>query len=108
MSRMRAILTAPARAMVGQVIEVRALAQHPMETGYRQGPDREPLPRDLIRSVVARFDGELVFAAELHAAIAANPYLSFDLRLPRSGVLSVTWTGDRGLSHTESQRIDAI
>ena len=108
MSSVRAILTAPARARVGEVVQISALVQHPMETGYRQGPDKEPLPRDLIRRVHARFDGELVFAAELHAAIAANPYLSFDMRLPRSGVLSVVWTGDRGLSHTESQRIDAV
>ena len=103
----RAILTAPASARVGEVVEIRALIQHAMETGYRLGAEGEKLPRDLLRRVECRFDGELVFAAELHAAISANPYLSFFLRLPRSGTLTVSWQGDRGFAHSESARIAA-
>ena len=107
MATLRAILTAPASARVGDVVEVRALAQHPMETGYRRSAEGELLPRDLLRRVECRFDGELVFAAELHAAISANPYLAFHLKLPRSGTLTVSWSGDRGLVHSESVRITA-
>lgn len=103
----RAILTVPTSVRTGEVVEVRALVQHPMETGHRSGADGQRLPRDLVRRVECRFDGELVLAAELHAAIAANPYLAFALRVPRSGKLSVTWQGDRGFAHTESARIDA-
>jgi sulfur-oxidizing protein SoxZ len=105
MTAMRAILTVPASAREGEVIEVRALAQHPMETGYRRSAEGQLLPRDLVRRVEARFDGEPVFAAELHAAIAANPYLAFHLRVPRSGTLTVTWQGDGGVAHSESARI---
>lgn len=105
MTALRAILTVPASARAGEVIEVRALAQHPMETGYRLGSEGQPLPRDLVRRVEARFEGELVFAADLHAAIAANPYLAFHLRVPRSGTLSVSWQGDGGVAHSESARI---
>jgi sulfur-oxidizing protein SoxZ len=104
---LRALLTVPASVKRGEVIEVRALAQHPMETGYRRGSDGMLLPRDLIRRVEARFDGERVFDAELHAAIAANPYLAFWLRVPASGVLTVDWQGDRGVAHRESRRIEA-
>lgn len=107
MTTLRAILHAPASARVGEVLELRALAQHPMETGYRHGSEGELLPRDLLRRVECRFEGELVFAAELHAAIAANPYLAFHLKLPRSGTLTVRWTGDRGVAHSESVRITA-
>jgi sulfur-oxidizing protein SoxZ len=105
MSSLRAILTVPASARVGEVIEVRALAQHPMETGYRRSSEGQLLPRDLLRRVEAHFDGELVFAADLHAAIAANPYLAFHLRVPRSGTLRVTWQGDGGVAHSESASI---
>ena len=101
----RAILTAPASARAGEVVEVRALIQHAMETGYRLGADGEKLQRDLVRRVECRFDGELVFAADLHAAISANPYLAFFMRVPRSGTLTVAWQGDRGLTHSESARI---
>ena len=107
MAALRVILTAPASARVGEVVEIRTLAQHPMETGYRRSSEGELLPRDLLRRVECRFDGELVFAADLYAAISANPYLAFQLKLPRSGTLSVSWAGDRGLAHSESVRISA-
>lgn len=106
MATLRAILTVPASARVGEVIEIRALAQHPMETGYRRSAEGQLLPRDLVRRVEARFEGDLVFAAELHAAIAANPYLAFHLRVPRSGTLTVSWQGDGGVAHSESARIN--
>jgi sulfur-oxidizing protein SoxZ len=102
---LRVILTAPASARVGEVVEIRTLAQHPMETGYRRSAEGELLPRDLLRRVECRFDGELVFAADLHAAISANPYLAFQLKLPRSGTLSVSWSGDHGLARSESVHI---
>lgn len=104
---LRVLLNVPTRVRAGEVAEVRALAQHPMETGYRRGSDGELLPRDLIRQVTARFDGEAVFEAQLHAAVSANPYLVFWLKVPRSGVLTVEWRGDRGVAHLESARIEA-
>ena len=48
----RAILTVPVGARVGEVLEIRALLQHPMETGYRLGSDGQALARDLVRRVV--------------------------------------------------------
>jgi sulfur-oxidizing protein SoxZ len=107
MATLRAILTAPASARAGEVVEVRALAQHAMETGYRRSAEGELMARDLVRRVECRYDGELVFAADLHAAVSANPYLAFHLRLPRTGTLTVSWTGDRGVAHSESVRITA-
>lgn len=105
---LRVLVSVPTRVRAGEVVEVRALAQHPMETGYRRGSDGELLPRDLIRQMSARFDGEDVFSAQLHAAVAANPYLVFWLKVPRSGVLSIEWRGDRGLAYRESVRIEAV
>ena len=103
----RALLHAPAGAPRGTVIELRATVAHSMETGYRRSSEGEMLTRDLVRRVEARFEGELFFSADLHAAIAANPYLAFSLRLPGTGVLSVRWSGDRGLAHEERVRIVA-
>lgn len=102
---LRAILTVPASARAGELVEIRALAQHPMETGYRNDAEGKRLLRDLVRRVEAHFDGERFFAADLHAAIAANPYLAFTLRVPRSGTVTVSWRGDNGVAHTETARI---
>lgn len=85
----------------GEVVFVRTLVQHPMETGQRADGAGGRVPRDIVRRVEARLDGELVFAADLHAAVAANPYLVFPLRAERAGTLVVTWAGDRGFAHRE-------
>lgn len=101
----RALITLPATAKRGELIEIRVLVSHPMETGYRRDADGAPLPRDLIRRFTCRYDGETVFSAELHAAIAANPYLAFHTVAVASGVLSFSWEGDHGFVHTETRTL---
>jgi len=113
-----ALITMPKAARAGDVIEVRALVQHAMETGYRRSSEGALLPRDLIRRFTCSFvestepsasasDGSarpgsrLVFAATLHAAIAANPYFAFHFRAEKSGTLVFIWTGDNGFAHRE-------
>ena len=98
----RTLITAPKTARRGEVIALRVLIAHPMETGYRPGADGQVLARDLLRRFTCRYDGELVFAADLYAAVAANPYLAFTTVATRSGTLSFTWEGDKGFAQTES------
>lgn len=92
----------PRQAKPGELIEIRALIAHPMETGFRLDSEGRTLPRDIIRRFECRFGNELVFAADLHPAIAANPYLSFFVRASDSGEFSFVWTGDEGFVHRES------
>jgi sulfur-oxidizing protein SoxZ len=111
----RTLITIPKNAKRGEVIEVRVLIQHPMETGFRRGSDGAMLKRDLIRKFTARFveagvttEGTLVFSANLHAAIAANPYLSFHLRAERAGKFIFTWEGDNGFLHREEVMLQVV
>ena len=97
----RTLIQAPASARKGETIEVRVTIAHPMETGYRPGADGRVLPRDIIRRFACRYDGETVFAAELHPAIAANPYIAFHVRAEASGTLEFEWQGDNGFAQTE-------
>lgn len=97
----RTHLTVPDRARRGEVIEVRTLIAHPMETGYRPGADGQVLPRDIIRRFTCRYRGEVVFSAHLHPAVAANPYLAFHLVATESGPLHFTWEGDGGFRQEE-------
>jgi sulfur-oxidizing protein SoxZ len=101
----RALLSAPASAPAGSIVDIRALLQHPMESGFRVDANGRPIPRSIVRRVEARFSGDLVFAADLHPAIAANPYLQFAMRLDAAGELVVTWRGDEGFEHTERLRM---
>ncbi len=66
----RALINVPGRARAGEVIEIKTLIAHPMETGYRVGPEGRLLPRDIIRRFACAYDGEVIFSAELHPAVA--------------------------------------
>ncbi|HEY7742508.1 MAG TPA: thiosulfate oxidation carrier complex protein SoxZ [Burkholderiales bacterium] len=101
----RAVVTVPASAKRGEVVEVKALVQHAMETGFRRTQLGEVIPRDIIRSFVCTYNGEEVFRAEFHPAISANPLITFSLIATASGTVVFRWTGDRGFSVTESAKI---
>jgi sulfur-oxidizing protein SoxZ len=99
----RALVTlAPAVPRRGEPFEVRALIAHPMETGQRVDAMGNKVPRDIVRRVECRLDGDVVFAADLHPAISANPYLAFPLVAQDDGTLVVSWSGDRGFAHSVS------
>ena len=72
-----AIVNVPAQAKRGEIIEIKTLVRHPMETGFRRTQLGELIPRDIIRQFVCTYNGAEIFSAELHPAIAANPYLTF-------------------------------
>ena len=102
----RTLINLPQAPRRGELIEIRALIQHPMETGYRPGADGKVLPRDIVRRFSCRFDdgaaSELVISADLFPAIAANPYLAFHMVATGSGMLTFTWEGDNGFTQTET------
>ena len=101
----RTLIQVPATARRGEVIALRATIAHPMETGYRPGADGRVLPRDIIRRFTCRYNGEVVFAAELAPAISANPYLAFHLLAGDSGTLEFEWQGDNGFAQVERMAI---
>ncbi|GAB3473303.1 thiosulfate oxidation carrier complex protein SoxZ [Polaromonas eurypsychrophila] len=98
----RTLVNVPTTAKRGEVIEIRTTIAHPMETGFRPGDDGKLVPRDIIRRVSCRYNGELVFSAEMFSAVAANPYLAFHTVATNSGILALTWEGDNGFSQTEN------
>lgn len=101
----RTLITAPSTAKRGEVIELRTLIAHVMETGFRPDANGQVKPRDLISRFSCRYNNELVFSAELYPAVAANPYLAFSTVATESGTLSFTWEGDNGFAQTETVAI---
>ena len=100
-----ALINVPKRAKRGDVIEIRALTSHIMETGYRRTAAGETIPRDIITSFTCRYNGREIFRADLFPAIAANPYLSFFTTVSESGTFAFEWIGDDGFSQTASAAI---
>lgn len=100
-----ALINVPARAKRGETIEVKTLISHAMETGYRRSQLGALIPRDIIRLFVCTYNGTEVFRAELHPAIAANPFVMFSTVATESGTIAFHWTGDNGFSVTESVAI---
>src|ERR671920_2063935 len=101
----RALINVPATARRGDIIEIKALVSHPMETGYRTGPDGVLVPRDIIQRFVCTYNGEEVFSADLFPAIAANPFILFTTVATESGTIAFSWTDGKGETQTESVAI---
>lgn len=96
------LIKVPPTARKGDIIEIKTLIAHPMETGYRAGLNGSTLPRDIIRRFVCTYDGVEIFAADFSPAIAANPFLSFFTRAETSGQITFHWTGDNGFAVSET------
>src|SRR2546422_11143194 len=103
----RAIVNVPSQAKRGEILEIKTLAAHPMETGFRRTQLGAVIPRDIIRRFVCTYNGAEVFRADLHPAIAANPSIVFSTVAIESGTLVFEWTGDNGFSVKETAAITA-
>ncbi len=86
----------PDNAKVGDVIEVKTLIKHVMETGNRHDKNGKLIPRDIINTFVAKYGDTQVFRAEFGPGISANPYVSFQMRVPGPGVFEFAWTDGHG------------
>lgn len=86
----------------GDIVTLKAIIGHPMETGYRRTEEGAAIPRNIITRFSCRYDGEEVFACDLFPAIAANPLIGFTTVATRTGPVTFTWTGENGFSHSET------
>ncbi|GLS28088.1 thiosulfate oxidation carrier complex protein SoxZ [Marinibactrum halimedae] len=93
---LNARISVPTSAIPGEVIEIKTLISHPMETGFRRGLDGEKMPRNILKHFQCTYLDNVVFEAEFFPAIAANPYLTFFIKATQSGELIFTWTDQNG------------
>ena len=77
-----ALINVPPKAKRGDIIEIKTLMSHIMETGYRHTASGEVVPRDIITSFTCRFNGSEIFSSDLFPAVAANPFVDEDLEVP--------------------------
>ena len=93
------------QAKKGDVVEVKALVSHVMESGQRKDKDGKPIPRKILNKFVCTVNGKEVFAADFEPAISANPYIQFHFRAMESGPVVLTWTDDDGSKIVGEEKI---
>ncbi len=100
-----ALINVPATAKRGDVIEIKTLMSHIMETGFRHTVTGVAIPRDIITEFACRYNGVEVFRADLFSAFSANPFIAFFTIATESGTFEFQWSGDNGFSETASASI---
>ncbi len=101
-------LAVPKTAAPGETMEIKALIQHDMESGYRRDSRGRIIARNIITRFECDYNGVSVFAADFGPGIAANPYLHFSLKARNSGTLTFTWTDQTGRSWSEQAQIEVL
>jgi sulfur-oxidizing protein SoxZ len=101
----RTLVNVPPKAKRGQIIEIKTLISHVMETGFRRTETGVPIPRDIITDFTCTYNGTEIFRADLHQAISANPFIAFFTVATESGTLEFRWSGDNGLEETAQAKI---
>ena len=102
----QALIHLPKKAKRGEVIEIRTMISHVMETGFRRSQQGEPIPRNIITAFACRYNDVEIFRAELFPAMTANPFLVFHTVATESGTLAFKWTGDNGFAAEETVKIE--
>lgn len=102
---MVARIQAPASARRGEVITVRILIGHPMESGFRRDDTGHKIPYDVIETLSCRYLGDEVFGATMSSGIAANPLLQFHLVARASGSLDFSWRDTAGQAGSASHAL---
>lgn len=105
---MSARIQIPRQVKRGQPFEVRIAVQHIMETGYRYDAFGRTIPKNVVNTLVCRYNGDEVFRAELGSGIAANPYLQFYTVAQASGELEFSWVDDAGVKGSERVTVNVI
>ena len=105
--RSRRRLKVPETATKGEVITIKCLAEHEMQTGRRRDPETgELIPRFLIERLECHYNGNRVFFADWFNGVSTNPYLRFKVKAIESGTIEISWIENDGNKTTASAEIE--
>jgi len=95
----------PKSAKAGEVVTVKTLISHTMESGQRKAKDGSLIPRSIINRFTCTFNGKSVIDITLEPAISTNPYFEFDAKVPEAGEFKFTWYDDDGSVYEDAKSI---
>ena len=106
MSKIR--ISVPDTAEQGEVIELKAMIRHEMESGFRRDEKGDVIERDIIILLECLYNDELVFSADFNPAVSANPFLSFHTVATETGILTFRWTDQDGVIWSETANLTVV
>ena len=106
MAKIKPRVKVPKKAKAGEAITIKTLISHPMESGQRKDKKTgELIPRKIINTFTASFEGEEVITVNLEPAVSANPYIEFQVAVPGPGAFHFQWTDDDGSVYELKKKI---
>lgn len=97
----------PKKAAAGDIITIKTLISHKMESGQRKDKDGKTIPRKIINKFTCEFNGAMVFSCDIDPAVSANPYFEFKAKVTEAGTFKFTWLDDDG-NTTEAEKEIAL
>ncbi len=95
----------PKTAAVGDVITIKTLISHKMESGQRKDSDGNTIPRSIINRFTCDFNGQNVIDVTIEPAVSTNPFLQFQAKVTEAGDYKFTWYDDDGDVYETSKPI---
>ena len=90
----------------GDVTEVQALIQHPMDTGLVKDAQGALIPPHFIQQLTFEHNGKKVFLADWGPAVAKDPYVKFSFKGAAKGDdLKISWVDNTGATDTTMAKI---
>ena len=100
MSKVKARGKVPKEAEIGEIIEVKTLLRHPMNSGRMKDAEGNVIPRKIINKFLAKFNDEVIFSVDIEPSISSNPYIVFPFKAIKSGIFEFHWKEDTGENYT--------
>jgi sulfur-oxidizing protein SoxZ len=89
----------PQGVKAGDIVTVRALVTHPMET--LQFKDKKPVEKNynFIHKIEASYNGRKVFEAATTQAVSQNPFIAFQVRVDAPGIVKILFHDTQGKTY---------
>ena len=105
MSSIKPRVKVPKEVSIDEIVEIKTLIRHPMHCGRMKDPDGQTIPRQIINSFSAKFNGKEVFQMDLEPSISTNPYITFQYKVKESGKFDFEWRDDNGEKYSISKNM---
>ena len=90
----------------GDITEVQALIQHPMDSGFVKDAKGELIAPHFIQELTVEHNGKPVFVADWGAAVSKDPYVKFAFKGGKKGDdLKISWVDNKGATDTTTAKI---
>ena len=96
MSSIKPRVKVPKEVSIDEIIEIKTLIRHPMHSGRMKDNNGQIIPRQIINSFSAKFNGKEIFQMDLEPSISTNPFIVFQYKVKESGTFDFEWIDDNG------------